>query len=525
MRTHSLPHSRRVFRGLVAAGAAAALVLAIAGCGTGAAPGPKTEITVAVQTAPLSLDPAKSANTADNQLVLDLAYAPLISLGADGSLQPGLAESWEYTDENLTTFQLTLRPDAKFSDGTPVTAQSVVDSIQHVKNANGPVGIYANAVESAEATDELTVVLHLVQPNPEIGLLLTQRFLFGMVVGAAGVADPEMLGTQTVGAGPYVLDPEQTVSNDHYTFVPNEHYWDQDAIHFESFTVRVIANPQTALNALQSGQVSYIGGSFAGAPQAEAAGLTVHSTPSAWYSIFLLDRNGELVPALKDQRVRQALNYAIDREAITTALFGEYGEPNSQPSIPGYEEDGFVPDYVDYYDYDPAKAEALLEEAGFGDGFTLTIGASPVFGNGIQMAQAVASDWEKIGVTAEIESFATIGDIVGPWGNKELPLTAGYYDCQPMFIFIQQSVAKDAGLFNPFQSQDDELDGLIAEAYATTDEAAVPEAWAAVQRRLVELGWFIPIATGSALYFSSSDLQGVDLSPVAFVPDPTRFHF
>src|SRR5690606_23797084 len=132
-------------------------------------------------------------------------------------------------------------------------------------------------------------------------------------------------------------------------------YYDQNAVHFESFEVRVIANSQSSLNALQAGQVAYAEGSNATAEAAKQAGLNVSSVPYGWYGAFFLDRGGEMVPALADERVRQALNYAVDRQGITNAVLGEYGEPNNQTSIPGYEESGYVPEYADRYPYDPEK--------------------------------------------------------------------------------------------------------------------------------------------------------------------------
>ncbi|MES2169736.1 MAG: ABC transporter substrate-binding protein [Actinomycetota bacterium] len=515
----------RVPRTLVSIGIAATLVAGMAACSSGGSVAQSNSITVAVSSAPLSLDPAKNSNTADSQLVMDLAYEPLINLASDGSLTPGLATSWKYTDSTLTTFQLKLRSGVKFSDGQALTAQTVVDSIQHEKTANGPVAIYVNEIKDAKAIDAHTVQLDLVRSNPTIGLTLTQRFLIGSIVGPKGVANPDSLGTSTDGAGQYMLDPKQTVSNDHYTFVPNPYYYDKSAIHFKKFVVRVIANPQTALSALKSGQISYAGGAFSTATQAKSQGLVVNATASSWYSVFLFDRDGALAPALKDIRVRQALNYAIDRKSIVKALFGEYGTPGDEASIKGYEKDGFDPSYNDHYAYDPAKAKQLLAAAGYPDGFTLTIGGTAVFGDGVELAQAVASDWAKVGVTAKIQSYSTIGDLVGPWLGKQLSGTTGVYDAQPMYIFIGQGLAKDAGTFNPFQTEDPQLTSLINAAYGETDQSKLPAAWNAIQRRVVDLGWFVPVGSGDSLYYSVKKLKGVALSPTAFVPDPTRFHF
>jgi peptide/nickel transport system substrate-binding protein len=485
----------------------------------------KSTIAVAVATAPTTFDPAKGSNTPDGQLMFDLAYAPLISLNADGTLGPGLATSWNYTDQTLTGFELHLRPDAKFSDGTAVTAQSVVNSLQHEREANGPVAIYVNEIPSATAVDASTVLLHLKRADPQIGLLLTQRFLIGEMVGPTGLANPTKLGTTTDGAGPYMLDPSSTVANDHYTYVPNPHYWDQSAIHFKTFTVKVIANPQTALNALKQGQIAYTGGSFATVDTAKSQGLTVNSTLSSWYGVFLWDRTGALVPALKNIQVRQALEYALDRPGLTKALFGSYGVPNDQISIAGYEKDGYDPAYESHYTYDVAKAKSLLAAAGYPNGFSMTLGGTLAYGNGVVMAQAVADQWAKIGVKAKIQAYPTIPDMLTPWLGKKLPGIAGFYDAQPMFIEYGQALDPKAGTFNPFETSDPQLTAAAAAAYSDTDATTLPAAWRAVTDRAMDLAWYDPIATGATIDYSAKDLQGVALSPTSFVPDPTRFHY
>jgi ABC-type transport system substrate-binding protein len=519
---------RRARLATAVGGSAIVATLLITSCGSGggtSSAGKKDAITVAVATAPTTFDPAKASNTADGQLMLDLSYAPLISLQPDGSLGPGLATKWEYTDATLKTFRLHLRADAKFSDGAPVTAQSVVDSFQHVRTANGPVGIYIDEIPSAKAIDATTVELQLRQANPQIGLLLTQRFLIGEIVSPKGIADAAKLGTTTAGAGPYMLDAKNTVANDHYTYIPNPNYWDKSAVHFKTFTVKVIANAQTALNAVRQGQVAYTGGSFATVDQAASQGVSVHSTLSAWYGVFLWDRNGVLVPQLKDIRVRQALQYALDRKALTTALFGKYGAPNDEVSIVGLENDGYDPGYADHYAYDLSKAKSLLAEAGLSGGFSMTIGGTAAYGNGVVMAQAVADQWAKIGVKVKIQSYSTIPDMLTPWLAKKLPAIAGYYDAQPMYIEYGQAFKPTAGTFNPFATEDAQLSALAKAAYAETDKSKLPDAWRAVTRRITDLSWFYPISTGSAIYYSSKDLKGLDLSPTSFAPDPTRFYY
>jgi ABC-type transport system substrate-binding protein len=304
-------------------------------------------------------------------------------------------------------------------------------------------------------------------------------------------------------------------------FVPNPYYYDKSRVKFTKVTVNVITNPQTALNSLRSGENEFVSGDFATAQAAEAAGLKVYSTPYGWAGLSLLDRDGALVPALKSQAVRQAMNYALDREGITKAIYGKYGTPNDEIAIPGYESQGYDPDYVDHYKQDVQKAKDLLRQAGFAGGFQMTIGASPDFAHGVELAQAIANDWEKIGIKTKIQTYPSLSQLVAAWAAKKLPATAGDYGAQPLFIMSQQLLAKDAGLYNPFQNVDSELSALIEKAAAATDKAEIASGWAAVTRRVVDLGWQFPVATESKVYFARPSLKTVELSSVAFAPNPT----
>jgi peptide/nickel transport system substrate-binding protein len=520
---------RRLISGASAAIIAATLLVAggVTASATSAAKSSKPSITISVSDAPLSLDPAESVNDADQQVFNDLAYEPLIILNSNGDLVPGLATSWRYANSSDKIFDLTLRPGVRFSNGQPLTAQAVVQSINWMKKAEGPEVIYVNNVASAEAIGPLTVRLHLVQANPVIALLLTQRFVFGGIIAPSGSANPKALGTATEGAGPYKLDAAATIPGSSYVYVPNPYYYNKSAIHFSTFTVDIIANPQTALSAVESGEVAYADGAYPTAAAAQQHGVAVYSTLCGYYGVFLVDRGGALVPALKSRLVREALNYAVDRPAIVKAVFGSYGEPNDEVSIPGYEDEGYVPSLANYYTYDIAKAKQLLAQAGYPHGFTMSVTAVASLGDGVEMAEAVASDWAKIGVTVDIKTYANLSAAIGPFENKQIPAFMDNYDAQPMFIEASQLLAPNAGLFNIFGSIDPELTSLIATAYASTTNgaAAVAAAWGAVERRVVELGWEVPIATGADVYFASSALKGIAVSPTSFTPNPEDWYY
>lgn len=520
---------RRLISGASAAIIAGTLVIAggVTASASSAAKSTKPSITISVSDAPLSLDPAESVNDADQQIFNDLAYEPLIILNSSGDLVPGLATSWKYANSSDKIFDLTLRSGVRFSNGQYLTAAAVVKSINWMKKAGGPEVVYVDNVASAQAIGRLTVRLHLVQANPVIALLLTQRFVFGSIIAPSGSANPKVLGTTTEGAGPYKLDAAATIPGSSYVFVPNPYYYNKSAIHFSTFTVDIIANPETALSAVESGEVAYADGAWATAASAKAHGVTVYSTLCGYYGVFLLDRAGALVPALKSRLVREALNYAVNRPGITEAVFGPYGEPNDEISIPGYEDEGYISSLSNYYAYNIAKAKQLLSEAGYPHGFTMPIAAVASLGDGVELAEAVASDWAKIGVTVDIETYANLSAAIGPVVGKQIPAFMDNYDAQPMFIEASQLLAANAGLFNIFQNTDPELTSLIATAYASTTEGsvAVAAAWGAVERRVIELGWEIPIGTGADVYFASAALKGIAVSPTSFTPNPEDWYY
>jgi peptide/nickel transport system substrate-binding protein len=297
-------------------------------------------LNIALNGPPLSFDPARADN-GNGVIYTQLVYEPLIRAASDGTLQPGLATEWGYVGEGNKQFEVKIREGAKFSDGTPVTTEAVAASLNYfVKNATGPTAA-AFAGITATAVDASTVSIATAQDNPSLPELMNQIYLAGDIIAPAGLANPEALASAPIGAGPYVLDASATVSGDHYTYTANPEYWDKSAQHFKTIVVKVIPSTTSALQALRTGQVDFMTGDAQTVEAAKGANLQVFNGPQAWEGFFLIDRAGQVVPAMGDVRVRQALNYAIDREAIATALYGEYGSANVQPNTTGW--DGYDP--------------------------------------------------------------------------------------------------------------------------------------------------------------------------------------
>ncbi|MFE0021960.1 ABC transporter substrate-binding protein [Amycolatopsis sp. NPDC059021] len=503
--------SRRRFTGLALGGLALA---ASAACGGGPDPqGASRVLRIGQYWPPTSLDPAKAGG--ESTLYFNPAYEPLIYRAPDGSYQPRLATAWRYLGSGNQSFELTLREGVTFSDGAPVTAEAVAGSIGHFRKGAGQAAAFLAAVDKVEATGPLTVRLGLSQPHPQLPALFTQDFFVGNVLSPAAVAKPDELATQTFGAGPYVLVPGETVANDHYTYAPNPRYWNARERNYDRITIKVLPNENTGLAALKTGQVDVIGGSYAIADGAKAAGMKIVTSPNIVMGLQLNDRAGTLSPPLADVRVRQALNFAVDREKITKALLGEYGIPTEQPAAPG--EDGF--NDKNFYTYDPARARQLLAEAGLPNGFSLPVivGSTPAFFGDI--VQAIAANLHQVGVNLQITSKEPAA------ANAEItkyPASHMGWGALPVYFMGRGLWLKDAIGMNPFHSSDPMLEDLDRQAAAADGEVRA-ELDRRIVRRVVELGWFLPVCL-SPLFLYYRNSVGIDAVRGKLFPSVTAWH-
>ncbi|WP_166459330.1 ABC transporter substrate-binding protein [Amycolatopsis pithecellobii] len=464
--------------------------------------------------APNSLDPG-TFNQAF-EWFFDLAYEPLIYWDASGKAAPGLAQSWGYVGEGNRTFEIVLRPGAKFSDGTDVTAESVKASIEYTRTAGGGAATRWSD-KTITVTGPLTLRIEAKNPDPMLDRELSQNFAGSHIISAAGLKDPKQLGTTTAGAGPYVLVPGDTVASDHYTYAPNPHYWNKAAIHYDKVVIKVIPNTNSVLNALKTGQVDVGPADYTVVDAAQSARLQVKQTPLLFLGLNLIDRNGSMLPALRDVRVRQALNFAVDRATITKALFGQWGVPTEQTVLP--KDSGSFADTV--YPYDPEKAKQLLAQAGYGGGLEIPVLTTSYNGQS-QVTQAIAGDLEKVGVSLKLTNLGNYDQYRDQLTAKKFPVASVGFGCLPTYLEGPSLFLPNAATFNPFKTSDPELTALFGQAAAAneTDRARLETQ---VQRRLVEQAWFVPVTLAPKFYFARSTVAGVEPSTGQPLPNPVWF--
>jgi peptide/nickel transport system substrate-binding protein len=315
------------------------------------------------------------------------------------------------------------------------------------------------------------------------------------------IANPSLFPTTPYGAGPYMLDASRSVTNDHYTYVPNPYYYDKAAVKYSEVDVKVILTPSTMLQALQSGQIDVVvSGDLGTADAAAASGFSVVAAPAGTLSMFIADFNGTTVKALGDVRVRQALNYAIDRKTIAQALFGSRGRGTTEVVTT----DATEAKYESYYPYDPAKAKSLLADAGYASGLSLNLeDYGPGLANGDLLYQAVAKYEDAVGIHLNITTppaSAASAEVA----SKKYPIIAVSQGIQPTFVLYPQIFPGSPS--NPFGSDDPQLDQLYQAGLRSSNPS---ESWKLLYEREVEQAYYVPLVNNQYVHFVSKHVGGV----------------
>lgn len=349
----------------------------------------------------------------------------------------------------------------------------------------------------------MEVQITCAKPNPDIPVVLSDQITGGDIVAPASLANPASIATDPIGAGPYVLDTAATIAGSTYTYTANPKYFDQSAIHWNQIVVKYYANSTTALAALRSGQLQY---AFLGDPSAmqtaKDEGLNVQGNPAVFLGVGLFDRAASAGNPIGNLQVRQALEYAVDRQAIVTALFGQFGSATEQVAVPS-QTSAWSPDSNTYYSYDPAKAKQLLAQAGYPNGFTISVEDQPI---DAEVTQAVAADWAKIGVKANITEDATTPAWISNVTARKYSVTGYGYGGLPMFMEAPNWFLPVANPFNPFASSDPTMTSLLGQASAESGTAQISD-FQQVQAQGVKNAWYVGVAVQDAAVLIGSSVH------------------
>lgn len=477
---------------------------AVAACGgpssTATSATGTSAISIGLQFATINFNPWLVPNGANYSLNYTSAvYDSLTTLTGPDKVGPGIATSW--TEPNPTTLEMTLRPGITFSDGTALDAAAVKANFDYAKTAS-PAGSLVAYIKDLTTTAVNPTTVRFSSTVPVTDLPFDFATGAGFIVDPAALAHPSSLSDTPDGSGPYTLDSSGTTSGQQYTFTRRATYWNKEAFPYDKVTLRIYSSQQALDSAVRSGQVQVAQGTAQTNAADKAAGLTVVPAPQITTTgIWINDRAGATVKALGDVRVRQALNYAVDRKTIASLGLGADGTATSLVVGPGSL--GYQANAVGSYPYDPAKAKTLLAAAGYPDGFTLPMLSTQ---SGDLLAQAIAGYLRAVGVTVQISDHNT--DFVQQATSGQWPSMVFEWGMDPVAQSITSLVTARFGASTPQQNaQIQALDEQVLGTTGATQSAAIDQAVATINQQ----AWFVMVGTVGLTYSTANSVTCTDL--------------
>ncbi len=507
---------RRTLRNLLALGLTAALPWAAHAA----------DLRLALSSSPSSMDP-QFHNLAANLNVAQNMFDSLVRMDPDSRITPGLAESWTRVSD--TTWDFHLRPGATFHNGAPVTAEDVIFSLERpptLVNSPAGFGLYVRAIQSKTAVDAHTVRITTAGPYP---LLLSDLSLIFILnkQAATGVATEEFgRGRGMVGTGPYRF--VSFLRDDRVELAPYPQNWDAKPT-WDHVTVRFIPNNAARLAGLLSGDVDAI----EGVPSTDLA--SVKGNPKLVFAqkvsgrlvYFFLDSGRDDTPQVRardgsklahnplmDVRVRRALSMAINRPLIADRVMAGLGYPTAN----------LVPETLFGFDptlktmpYDPDGAKKLLVEAGYPDGFAMTInGPNDRLVNDAQIVQAVAQMFARVGITASVDTLPMAA--YAPRGAKGefsfgligFGAQTGESSSSLRAIIACQDPKTGGGLYNWSFYCNRDVDGFLSRALVTADDGERLSLLQQAAHLAVDTGAILPMHFQATTWAAR---QGIAITP------------
>ncbi|HEY8383266.1 MAG TPA: ABC transporter substrate-binding protein [Microvirga sp.] len=430
----------------------------------------KTTLVLGMAVEPPGLDPTVAAPVAIREVTYANLYEGLVRIDREGKVQPLLAKSWEVAPDGLT-YTFRLQTGVKFHDGTAFDSADVkfaFDRARAPTSTNAQKQIFA-PIDAIETPDPATVVIKLKEPSG--------NFLYYLGWGDASIVAPETAENNKanpVGTGPFKFKAWNR--GDRVELVRNADYWQPGKVKLDSVTFRFINDPQAQVAAVRAGDVDAF-------PNIGAPELFADLKKDSRFTAVAGNTEGEIVAGLNnakkpfdDVRVRRALMHAIDRKTLIEGAYSGFGQPigtHFSPNHPAFT------DQTKAIPFDQAKAKALLQEAGYGNGLSLTI-KSPQMAYASRSAELMAAMLSEVGVELKIVPTEFPAKwIEEVFRNKDFDMTIVAH-AEPLDVDIY---ARDTYYFN---YKNEKLKAAVAAASKTPDEKARFAQYAEAQKILAE---------------------------------------
>ncbi len=467
------------------------------------------ELTVGIaQDLDATLNPHKMVSAGTRELLFNI-YEGLVKPDTEGNLQPAIAESFSVSSAG-DEFTFVIRENVTFHNGNPLTPKDVVYSLSRAAglDTGKPLTEGMEIIESVEAAAEGNrVVVKLKEANIEALALMTAAIIpYGN--------DPAV---DVVGTGPFMFDsrtPQESIVIKKFA-----DYWGEPA-YVDSVTYKIIENGETLVMSLMSGAID-LASHLTSAQIAELGeGFNVsYGTMNLVQAIYL---NNAVAP-FDNVNVRRALSYAIDRQAIMDFLAEGSGVAVGSSMYPAFTK-YFQEDLVDYYTYDIEKAKSLLAEAGYADGFKMTITAPSNYQPHVDTATIIAEQLKLIGVTVNVKLVDWESWINNVYVGRDFQSTVIGLDAKFMTArSMLERFTSDAG-DNFMNFNNAEYDKVFKQAIASTDDEEQVGLYTRLQEILTEQAANLYIQDMCDIVAMQADVGGYEFYPL-YVMDMSKVYF
>lgn len=459
------------------------------------------EITVGIaQDLDDSLDPHQTVAAGTREVLFNI-FEGLVKPNSDGEMIPAVAEKYTLSEDG-TTYTFTLREGVKFHNGQTVTAEDVVYSINRCaavpEGQEKPLVAAFSAVKSVEALDEKTVAVTIAQRDLEFISYMTAAII---------PADYENQDTAPVGTGPFKFvsrTPQQDFVMERF-----EDYWGAPAW-LDKVTYKICENADALVMNLNGGSIDLCAHlTSAQASQLNQNFQVLEGTMNLVQAIYL---NNQAKP-FDNQLVRQALCYAIDRQGIMDMVADGHGTAVGSSIYPAFTK-YFLPELVDKYPHDVAKAKELLAQAGYPDGFDMTISVPNNYQPHMDTAEVVAEQLREAGIRVTIQpvEWSTWLDTI--YNGRQFQATVVGVDASNMTAraMLERFTSDHAKNFINYSSP--AYDALFQQAINATDEATQTDLYKQMETMLADTAANVYIQDLSDLVAMRQDLGGLKFYPI-----------
>ncbi len=511
--------------------AAAAGLAALAALVPAAAQTPPNVLIVGQIAEPQSLDPQHVSAVNDFRILVNL-YEGLVRY-QDGTLEvePALATDWEISEDGLT-YTFNLREDVTFHDGSPFNAEAVkfnfdrmMDEDHPYHTGTFPLSFYFSAIESTSVVDEYTVEFQLNEPFAPF--LSNLAYPAGLIVSQAAVMEHgEDFDRNPSGTGPFVFAEWQ--SNTRVVIERNEDHW-ETVPELEAVVFRPITDANTRVAEMLGGGIDVMvevpPDNVAQFDESDDFTLLEQAGPHVWFLILNM-REGPFT----DVRVRQAVNYAVNKQSLVDNVLQGTATVADSPIPPAF--NWAYNEELDPYPYDPDMARSLLEDAGAVGAeitFYVTEGGSGML-DPIAMATAIQADLAAVGLVVNIETYEwnTFLGLVNPGlegkaDMAEMAWMTNDPDTLP-FLALRSAAFPDLGGFNSGYYSNPVVDDLLERARTSTDQAERAELYREVQQIVYDDAPWLFVANWQQNAVTAANVTGLTLQPsfLLFLKDVTK---